>query len=271
MSTPSDPQHGGQQPDDGSGTPQPGQDQPAPYGQPPHPQQPYGQPPYSQQYGQQPPQYGQQPPYGQPAPQYGQQPPQYGQQPPQYGQPGQYGAQPPYSGQYGDTSYSPYGSAPAGFDQGDDGPVTRPGIMILSVALVILSSLPFLLAGALLLTVNEGAIPAGLGLEEQLAQANLTAASLITGLRIFGVGVLALALFYDVLAVLAFLGHNWARIVLTILTVIFTLAMLATMFTGAAGDAGSMVILLVIVAASVGGTVILFLSGPNRYFSRARA
>jgi hypothetical protein len=69
--------------------------------------------------------------------------------------------------------------------------------------------------------------------------------------------------------VLAFLGKNWARIVLTIMTVIYTLVLLAALTT-AAGDTGSMLVFLVIVGACVVGTVILFLPAPSRYFGRAR-
>jgi hypothetical protein len=52
------------------------------------------------------------------------------------------------------------------------------------------------------------------------------------------------------------------------MTVGFTLMMLASTLTGAAGDTGSLVLLLVIVALSVGGTIIMFLPEPSRWFGR---
>jgi hypothetical protein len=279
VSTPSDPHSGGQQPDDASrqappseGSEQPGYpaQQPGQYGQ-----QPYGQP---GQYGQ--PQYGQ-PQYGQPD-QYGQQPQGgYGQPPPYnpyatqgqspYGQPGQYGQAQPYNpygqpGQYGGTSWG----AAAGMGPDDTKPLRRPGIMVLALVLLILSSVPFLLAGAglLALPLETGAIPPEL--EQQLQQAGFTPEMAISALRGVAVIILVLALLYVLFAVLAFLGRNWARIILTIMTVGFTLMLLAGTLTGAAADPGSLVVVLVIAALSVGGTIIMFLPQPSRWFGSAR-
>jgi hypothetical protein len=138
---------------------------------------------------------------------------------------------------------------------------------------LIISTLPFLAAGALLLLIpiDLSVIPPELGLEEQLDQAGLTTDTLVSALRAGAAVILVLALLYLLFAVLAFLGRNWARIVLTVMTVGFTLLMLATTLTGASGDTGSLLLLLVIVAASVGGTVILYLPDPSRYFRRTRA
>jgi hypothetical protein len=274
VSTPSDPHSGGQQPDDASrqAPPSEGSEQPGYPGQQPgqYGQQQYGQP---GQYGQQqygpPGQYGQQPQGG-----YGQPPvynpyAQQGQSP--YGQPGQYGQPQQYNpygqpGQYGGT---PFGGA-AGLGPEDTTPVRRPGIMVLALVLLILSSLPFLLSGAglLALPLESGAIPPEV--EQQLQQAGFTPEMAISALRVVAVIILVLALLYVLFAVLAFLGRNWARIVLTIMTVGFTLMLLAGTFTGAAGDTGSLVVLLVIVALSVGGTVIMFLPEPSRWFGSAR-
>jgi hypothetical protein len=304
VSTPSDPQRGGHQPDDasrsdgGHGAPEPdspGQQQGGDAGQYGQPGQYGGQPPYGQpQYGQ-PGQYGGQPQYGQPG-QYGGQP-QYGQ--PQYGQPGQYGGQPQYGqpqhgqpqygqAQYGQAPYNPYAQpsqsgpydvqspygygGPAGLDKDDDGPVARPGIMIVSLVLLILSTLPFLAGGAALLTapLDLSALPPEFGLEEQLDAAGLNAETFVSFLRGVAAGVLALALLYILFAVLAFLGRNWARIVLTIMTVLFTLLMLLGVFGGAAGETAGLLMLLLIVGASVGGTIILFLPAPSHYFMRGR-
>jgi hypothetical protein len=275
VSTPSDPNSGGQQPDDASrqAPPSEGSEQPGYPGQPGQ----YGQQPYGQ-----PGQYGQQP-YGQPG-QYGQQQGGYGPPPPYnpyatqgqspYGQPGQYGqyGQPqqynPYGqpGQYGGT---PWGAA-AGMGPEDTKPLRRPGIMVLALVLLILSSVPFLLAGAglLALPLETGAIPPEV--EQQLQQTGFTPEMAISALRVVAVIILVLALLYVLFAVLAFLGRNWARIILTIMTVGFTLMMLAGTLTGAAGDTGSLVVILVIVALSVGGTIIMFLPEPSRWFGSAR-
>lgn len=302
MSTPSDPRSGGQQPDDQSGAAPPsdgseqsgtqGQQpaQPDQYGQQPYPppgqygQQPYGQP---GQYGQQPPGgYGQAPPYnpyaqqGQPQqgqPQYGQ--PQYG-QPQQYGQyggqPGQYGQPQPYNpygqpGQYAGTPFSgPFGGdAAAGLGPDEDKRVSRPGLMVLSLVLLILSTLPFLAAGALLLAAPLDASTIPPEYEQQLAQAGLTPETAVSALRGVAGVILVVAVLYLLFAVLAFMGRNWARIVLTVMTVGFTLLLLVSMFTGAGGDTGSLVFILAVVAASVGGTIITFLPEPSRWYRSA--
>jgi hypothetical protein len=300
VSTPSDPHSGGQQPDDASGAPPQGggpeqpasaAQQPEQQGQPGQPGQ-YGQPSYGQpdQYGQQPQAgYGQPPPYnpyaqqGPPYNPYAQQGPPGGQPP--YGQPGQYGqygGQPGQYGQYGQPQQynpygqyggSPYGGEAAGLGADDAKHVARPGIMVVALVLLILSTLPFLAFGAVLLAVplDASAFPPELGLEEQLQQAGLTTESFISALRVGAAFVLVLALLYVLFAVLAFTGRNWARIVLTIMTVGFTLLLLAGTLTGASGDPASLLFFLVVVAASVGGTIIMFLPASSRWFQRARA
>jgi len=305
VSTPSDPRSGGQQPDEqsGAGAPADGPEQqgqqPTQPGQYPPPGQQYGQPgqygqqPYAQpgqypppgQYGQpdqygQPSQSGQQPAYGQPYNPYAQQgPPPYGAQP-QYGQPqpGQYGGPPAYGqpgynpyGQPGQYAGTPFGGEAAGMGSEETPRVSRPPLMIVSLVLLILSALPFLAAGAVMLAMpmGESAIPPGL--EEQLEESGVTLDVVISALRGVAVVILVVAALYVLFAVMAFLGHNWARILLTIMTVGFTLLLLASMFTGAAADAGSLVFLLLVVAASVGGTVITFLPEPSRWFRTARS
>jgi hypothetical protein len=141
--------------------------------------------------------------------------------------------------------------------------------MVLSLVLLILSALPFLAAGVLLLAapLDSSTIPPGY--EEQLAQAGLTPEMAVSALRGVAAVILLVAVLYVLFAVLTFLGRTWARIVLTIMTVGFTLLMLLSMFTGAAGDSGSLVFILLVVAASVGGTVITFLPEPSRWFKSA--
>jgi len=155
----------------------------------------------------------------------------------------------------------------------DAAPAKRPGIMVLSLVLLILSALPFLATGALLLSVpiDPSMFPPGLDLEAQMQEVGLTMETLVTGIRTIGAVMLVLALLYVLFAVLAFLGRNWARILLTIMTVVFTLILLAGTLTGLSGDTGSLLLFLVIVACAVGGTIILFMPDASRWFRRARA
>lgn len=263
VSTPHDPQREGQQPDQG---------QPGPYGQPGGAGRPdpYGQPAPAGDYGQPVP-YGQPDPSGQSGQtgQYGragQQPGQYGSQP-YGGQP--YGGQ-PYTGDAGQYAYNPYGTAyPAGLGQDEVEPVRRPGIMVLSLVLLILAALPFLAVGGLLVAVpfDAASLPLDAATEQQLAESGVTLDTLVSALRVFGGVVFALALAYIAFAVLAFRGRNWARIVLTILTVGFALLLLGGVFAGGVVDIGSTAFLLLVLGASVAGTVILFLREPSRFFT----
>jgi hypothetical protein len=285
VSTPSDPRSAGHQPDDQSGAapPSDGSGQPGSPGQ----QEQYGQPgQYGQQPYPQPGQYGQQP-YGQPG-QYGQAPPYnpYAQQgQPQYGQPGQYGQYGGQPGQYGQPqAYNPYGqpgqyagtpfgAGAAGLGPDDRVPVSRPGLMVLSLVLLILSSLPFLLIGAALLVIplDPSQLPPGYNIEEQLRQANVTVEALVTGLRTGGAVILVLAVLYVLFAVLAFMGRNWARIVVTIMTVLFAGLMLLFVVSGiTSGDVVSGLLFLVPVVMIVGAVVVMFLPDSNRWFQGAR-
>jgi hypothetical protein len=242
VTTPSDPQRQGQQPD-------PGRSGPGGYGD---------QPPYPGQYG------GQQAP-GQPYPgqQYGQQ---YGQQPyPE--QQGQYGA--PAGGGY---PYNPYASQyPAGLDDAGPSPAPRPGIMVLSLVLLILSALPFLVGGVLLLLLQLDAdtFPPEFGVDEALADAQLTFDTFLSAIRVVGAIMLVLALLYVTFAVLAFVGRNWARIVLTVMSVLFTLLLLLAV-VGGASDPVSLIFTLLVLGAVVAGTVLLYLRASNQFFANPR-
>jgi hypothetical protein len=136
--------------------------------------------------------------------------------------------------------------------------------MIVSLVLLILSTLPFLAVGAALLAVPlDQLLPPQAGLEE------LEGAEQVQS--VMAVIFLFPALLYILFAVLAFLGHNWARIVLTIMTVGFALLMLlSVVFTLIGGDFVNAVFPLVVLAMIVGGTVIMFLPDSSRWFQRAR-
>lgn len=281
-STPSDPGRGDQKPDGGPHRDDraDGTQQPAPSDSQAEGAQ-YGAPPAGQ-YGAQPGQYD---PYGrqagQPGPYYGQ-PGQYGAQPGQYDQPGQHGQpgqynpynQPgpcggqPYPGGQGGYAYNPYSTPyPAGLDDADTAPVERPRIMILSLVFVILSALPFLGIGLLLLVAAQNGAQAFD--PEQLRQIEEAGVSVAEIVRVAGGVLLAVAALYIGFAVLAFIGHNWARIILTIMTAGFTLLALSTVF-GLGGDNASLLFMLVVTILSIAGTVILYMPDARRFFSGRR-
>ena len=297
MSTPSDPQRGGQPPNSGSdaGPPedpradrpeQPGQyplpgqygNQPGQYGGQPGQ---YGGQPYGGQYGQYPggqygsPQYGGQYGEGQQQPQYGSGA-QYGQQP-AYGQPGSYGNQ--QYGQYGNQpygtpdnqggyAYSPYGTPPPYSTGSADDSAPRPGLMVGALIMLILSALPFLAVGILMaVAIGQDVLPPELFNDPRLAEAGVTPDVLISALRVGGGVMAALALLYMIFAVLAFQGRNWARVLVTVMTVGFTLLMLSGLVTGTTTDASGLVVLLAIIVLSVGGTVLMYLPPAARFFA----
>jgi hypothetical protein len=215
--------------------------------------------------------------YGQ-APQYGQQPA-YGQQP-TYGQQGAYGGQQPYGGSSygaGDNNayaYSPYGAPPpypAGLDDAGVGGVARPGIMGLSLGLIILSALPFLAVGALMAIVNfSSVIPPEVFNNPQLAEAGITQDNILSAIRVIGGVMAVIALLYIIFAVQAFRGRNWARILVAVMTVGFALLMLFSLIGGGTSDISGLIFLLAVLLASVGGTVLMFLPAAGRFFHNPR-
>gem|GEM_PF-3228448 len=262
MTNPYDPEGGSRPPGPAHGQ-QPGPYQPGPYQPGPYQPGPYQPGPYGQG------------PYPQPPGQYGQPP--YGSGP--YGgvqqAPGQSTQGNPHPGPYGaaELAYSPYGAPyPTATGEGDAEPVSRPGIMILSLVLLILGVLPFLAFGVVLLFLPFTAetLPQELVNNPQLVDAGATPDLIIQVIRTGGGIILAVSLIYLLLAVLAFMGRNGARIVLTILTVALTMVLVAALVGGAGADPGSLAFLLLVIAASVGGVGILFSPASSRFFSRAR-
>jgi hypothetical protein len=208
-------------------------------------------------------------PYGQPG-QYraGQQPGQYTSGPPQgqgYPQPYPAPGQPPHGG------YDPYGGAAASsWEKAEPEPVKRPGLMVPALVLMVLAALPFLVGGvAALFTVTVNDIPAEVLDDARVVAAGGTPALILQALQLL-LGLMAVvALGYLLLAVLAFRGRNWARIVLAVLTAGFVLLLLTGLVGGgvAGGVLGFVVFLLV---ATVGGVAILFTPDANRFFARPR-
>lgn len=214
-------------------------------------------------------------PYAQP----GQESYRAGQQPGQYtssplpGQghqpyPGQ--GQPPYAG------YDPYGgSAQAGYGTSGHGgpvaePVKRPGLMVLSLVLMILAALPFLLGGVVgLFALTPSDIPPELLSNPGLAQTGATPELLIQAAQLVLGAVVVVALVYLAFAIFAFRGRNWARIIVTVLTVGFVLLLLAGL-AGGANAGGLLAFVVVLVVVMIASVVIMFLPGSQRFFSSPR-
>lgn len=166
---------------------------------------------------------------------------------------------------------SPYGSGPAGLDK-VAAPVVRPGIMVLGLVLMILAALPFLAFGVLFLVVplDTSLIPPELLNTPELAEANITAETLLSFVRIGG-GILAvLAALHILFAALAFAGRNWSRILVTVMTVGFSVFLVLGAVGGGAADPASAGILLAPVLLGVGGVVTMFLAPSNRFFAAPR-
>jgi len=187
------------------------------------------------------------------------------------GQQGAYGSPPPY-GQPGQYAYNPYSSSPypAGLDESEAQPVRRPGIMILSLILLVLSTLIFLLTGVVLLALPLDAATVSTVLARVDPSQQLGADQLVSVIRIVG-GVLAVsAIIYILFAAFAFAGRNWARIVITVLTVGFVLLLAGGLANGAGADATSLTLVLAIMVAAIAGTVIMYLPEPRKYFAAPR-
>jgi hypothetical protein len=102
-----------------------------------------------------------------------------------------------------------------------------------------------------------------------LAAAGVTAADLLSFIRIAGGLLAVLAALYVLFAVLAFTGRNWARIVVAVLTAGFALLMLAGLVQGASGGS-NLGLTVAILAASVIGAVLLFVPASREYYASRR-
>jgi hypothetical protein len=143
--------------------------------------------------------------------------------------------------------------------------------MVLALVLMVLAALPFLVigVGALVLPINAADIPPELLTDPQMVKAGATPELLIQAARVLAGVMLVVALLYVVLAVFAFRGRNWARIIVTVLSVGFALLLLTAVVGGAAA-AGSIALLLALLVFLVGSVVVLFLPDSQRYFAAPR-
>lgn len=238
MTTPPDPQRQRQQPDEGPY---------APGG--------YGgrQPPY-------PGQYGGQPYPGQPGP---------------YPDPGQHGRA--YNGQ-GTTAYpyNPYAPQfpaatqfPAGLDDVGPQPARRPGVMSLSLVLLILSALPYLGIGLLAL-IGAGGVRAALPPDQVAQFQGAFGIDIVTVLLVLGAVFTPIALAYIIFAILAFQGRNWARIAITVMTVGFLIVGVLGVAGGGVVDVVSFLVVFGPTLLAIIGTILLFLPDSSRFFAGPR-
>ena len=166
--------------------------------------------------------------------------------------------------------YSPYGSAYRPEPEGKPQAVARPGIMIFGLVLMMLSTLPFLLIGVALLVVPEDNSALQLVLGTVDPDNQLPADQRVLAVRLAGGLFTGLAALYVLFAALAFLGRNWARIAATVMTGCFTVILLLNVFAlFAVGtmDTANLVVVVGILAAAIGGTVILYLRESSKYFA----
>ncbi len=196
-----------------------------------------------------------------------------------YDDPARGGGPPHVYNPYGNVSYpTTYPVPPAGLGPDDAAPpVRRPGSVHLALVLSVVAALPYLLIGLLAMAASgdvEAAVP-----PDQLAQLQQLGVDLEQVVRITGVVLLAVALVFVLLAVLAWTGRGWARALLAAMTGGFVLMVLASVAAassqGAAVDAGGLLVLALPVVLAAVGVGLLFGSAARAWFAgprgRARA
>jgi hypothetical protein len=221
-----------------------------PSGQYPSGQQPHGRPPSDpSQYGQQ---YGQ-PPYAGPA--------------------GNAPTEPPYVyNPYGNFAYPTSYPSPTGSGPEAERPAKRPGSMHVALLLVFVSALPYLFIG-LAAIVIAGQAATALS-PEDLAQLEQLGVDVAQVLRTTGAVILAVALAYVLLGVLAWTGRRWARALLAAMTVGFVLMVAASVLAagsqGLALDGGSVLVLAVPLVVALAGLALMFGGAARDWFARRR-
>jgi len=180
----------------------------------------------------------------------------------------------PYGNVSYPASYPSYPSAPAG-GPGASRPgrrPDRPASMHLALLLMVLSTLPYLLFGlvaALGARTAAEAIP-----QDQLSQFEELGIDLEQVVRATGIAILAIAVVFLLLAVLAWSGRRWARSLVTAMTVGFALMVVASLAAGTAQgvavDGASLLVLAVPVVLAMIGVALMFGRGARDWFSRPR-
>ena len=242
----------------------------------PHPERP-APPSGPQPSGSQPPDA--QPPYGRPA--YARSPydpSPYASSPyapaPVDGPTGATPAEPPYVyNPYGNYPYpASYPTSPAGLGPDPVLPPRRPGSLHLALLLVVLSAAPYVVFG-LLAVAGAGQAAAALP-PEDLAQLQQLGVDLAQVIRITGFVMLAVALGFALLGVLAWGGRRWARALLAATAAGFVLMVVTSVIAaGSQGlplDAGSGAVLGVPLILALAGVGLMFAPAARDWFARRR-
>lgn len=177
----------------------------------------------------------------------------------------------PYGGVAYPPTYPTYPTPPAGLGPDDMAtPARRPGSVHLGLVLLLVSALPYLLVGLLAL-VGAGDVAAAVP-PEQLDQLRALGVDPEQLLRTTGVVMLAVALLFVLLAVLAWTGRGWARALLTAMTAGFALLVVGSLVAasgqGVPVDGASLLVIAGPLALAVVGLVLMFGSAARAWFSR---
>ena len=148
-------------------------------------------------------------------------------------------------------------SPPPGEHTGDDRPVGRPGVVVASVVLWVLTGLFFLLSG-LVLALAGGSQTVQDQLDDAVAQSGvqIDPETLRQGVVVTGVVLAVLGALLIILSLLMLLRSNAARILLTVLGVLVALLLLGTVV-------GTLVVLVAIVLQFLPPANAWFRSRPN--------
>ena len=193
-------------------------------------------------------------------------------------------ARPPYEG--GATPeeppyvYNPYGNfpypasypTPAGLGSEPEPPPRRPGTLHLALLLVVVAALPYLFVGLVAVALADraaSALP-----PEDLAQLQQLGVDIAQVMRATGLVILAVALVFVLLGVLAWTGRRWARALLAAFTAGFVLMVAAAVLgAGSQGlglDAGSLLILVVPLVLALAALGLMFGGAARDWFARRR-
>jgi hypothetical protein len=173
------------------------------------------------------------------------------------------------AGRGGDRSddHSPEEQADVGSAAPQPGRAARPRTMIVAVVLLAAGALPFLVYGAYIL-LTAAPIPPRKSPGDPYNTGFAHHSAVL--LCVVVVVVMVAALLYVVAAVFAFLGRWGARVAVTIMTIIFTLPLFWAIFIAASQSSGLVVIPVVLLGLSVGGTVLLYTPAAARFLSGGR-
>ena len=183
-------------------------------------------------------------------------------------------AEPPYVyNPYGNYPYpASYPTSPAGLGPEPVLPPRRPGSLHLALLLVVLSAVPYLLVGLLAVAGAEQATTALP--PEDLAQLQQLGVDLAQVIRITGFVMLAIALGFVLLGVLAWGGRRWARALLAATAAGFVLMVVTSVVAaGSQGlplDAASGAVLGVPLILALAGVGLMFAPAARDWFARRR-